>query len=100
MCINCVYARYLDIHKGIVYCERLGRLVLESKEESCEYFTRVTEDYLKSGLEERGYVFCATCGSRVYSEKELGEHLKQGHYILPYDPFSDDVASEEAPAAD
>ncbi len=100
MCFNCVYARPLDVHKGVVYCERLGTLQFSDKSGECPHFTKVTLDELLRRLGEVGYVYCASCGERLYSDAEVAEHLSRGHSVLPNEPFSDEVAAEEAPAAD
>ncbi len=96
VCGRCVFFRPHDVYEYMGYCTKKGLLVTADNRPCSDYKEASVED-LKKVLEERGWLYCASCKEPIYDVDDLMKHAAHLHY---QDTFSDEVATEEAPAAD
>ncbi len=94
-CEECDYFVKHDSYDFIGFCINEDRLI--TKKERCPGQKDIDIERLKEILREKGWIYCITCGEPIFSLEELEEH-KKGRLVE--DRFSDDVASEDSPAAD
>lgn len=96
-CRKCVFFKAHDLFDYIDYCSIRKELVIPEHEE-CPHYREVTRDQLAKIIREQGWLYCITCRKVIHSVEELDEYLNK--HIIVQETFSDDVASEESPAAD
>lgn len=65
--------------------------------EGCEDYVEKNWKKLVEVLSEKGFLYCVECNKPIYTIEELTKHKKE---FIPIEFFHDDVASEEALAAD
>lgn len=88
-----------DTYEYLGFCMAKGEVVVFSREEEieCGEYREFTVGEAERVIKGKGWIYCATCKSTVFSVEELERHI--GHF-LTLGIYSDSVASEEAPPAD
>ncbi len=94
-CEECQYFIKHDFYDFIGLCVQKDKLV--TKKERCEGQEKVNEEEIEDVLKERGWVYCISCDEPIFSVEELEDHSEDR---VVEDRLSDDVASEDTPAAD
>ncbi len=93
-CEDCDYFVKHDSYDFIGLCLDEDRLI--TKKEKCKGQKDIDIKKIKEILEDRGWIYCISCGEPIFSIEEIENH-KKGKLRL--DELSDDVASEDSPTA-
>ncbi|MEN2974874.1 MAG: hypothetical protein ABDH32_04770 [Candidatus Caldarchaeales archaeon] len=97
--VDCRDCEYFTVHPSYPYmviCLEKQQLVSLPRQ-VCKDFVERTWQKLVDTLSERGFLYCAICNKPIYNIDELTRHRRE---FIPYESIPDDVAFEEAPAAD
>lgn len=94
-CEECDYFVKHDSYDFIGLCLNEDRLI--TKKEKCDGQKDINLEKIKKKLEERGWIYCITCEEPIFTLEELEDHKKGS---LRLEQLSDEVASEDSPAAD
>lgn len=95
-CRECIKFTVHPHYPYLVICLEKGELVSLPRE-VCKDYVEKTWERLIEVLSERGFLYCAECGKPIYSLDELTKHRRE---LIPFEFFMDEVATEEAFAAD
>jgi len=96
-CRKCVHLQHHDTYRYFGVCVEKNELkVTTPAMEVCDGYHEIRLEDLKKILLKKGWIRCLSCNKTLFTVEELIEHLEDE---LGFDPYSDTVASEEAPTA-
>ncbi len=94
-CTTCVYFVPHDVYSYVGICKKSNKLIV--RKEACDKFKELKREEIEKILDTRGWIYCITCRTVIYSKEKLDDHEED---VMVIDQYSDAVASEESPAAD
>ncbi len=94
-CEDCDYFVKHDSYDFFGLCLDEDRLI--TKKERCRNQKDIDIERIEEILKEKGWIYCISCGEPIFTLDELDDH-KKGR--LASEKYTDEVASEDSPAAD
>lgn len=94
-CNRCIHLIPHHIYEYLGFCEKRSELIITTAK-PCSDFREISLEKLKRILQERGWIYCATCKKPIYFIEELEKHSGEK---LTYKVYIDEAALEESPCA-